>query len=92
MSKEVLYEPLKELADGVCPLLFVFPFNLNDLLQFPAYLEKPPAPLSAEDRTRYENQYVCVKKVITIFEASTYDDANVECNKQVVDLMGEVSG
>ncbi|KJA18282.1 hypothetical protein HYPSUDRAFT_45460 [Hypholoma sublateritium FD-334 SS-4] len=73
MSKEVLYEPLKELADG-----------------FPTYLEKPPAPLSTEDRTRYENQFACVKKVIAIFEASTYDDANAECSKQVVDLMGEM--
>lgn len=68
----------------------VFANNANPL-QFPTYLEKPPAPLSAEDRTRYENQFACVKKVITIFEASTYDDANAECSKHVVDLMGEVS-
>ncbi|KAF9481747.1 Pex19-domain-containing protein [Pholiota conissans] len=73
MSKEVLYEPLKELADG-----------------FPGYLEKPPAPLSTEDRTRYESQLVCVKKIIAVFEKTTYSDSNPVDNKQIVDLMGEM--
>ncbi|KAF8964821.1 Pex19 protein family-domain-containing protein [Flammula alnicola] len=73
MSKDVLYEPLKELADG-----------------FPSYLEKPPAPISAEDRTRYESQLVCVKKILVVFEKTSYSDANAEDNKQVVELMSEM--
>ncbi|KDR85803.1 hypothetical protein GALMADRAFT_234894 [Galerina marginata CBS 339.88] len=73
MSKEVLYEPLKELADG-----------------FPPYLEKPPAPISAEDRTRYDSQLVCVRKILAVFEKPGYSDTDVEDNKQIVDLMSEM--
>ncbi|KIM38541.1 hypothetical protein M413DRAFT_447771 [Hebeloma cylindrosporum] len=73
MSKEVLYEPLKELANG-----------------FPSYLEKPPSPLSVEDRTRYENQLVCVRKIIAVFDREGYSDSNTEHNKEIVDLMSEM--
>ncbi|KAH9476275.1 Peroxisome biogenesis protein 19-1 [Psilocybe cubensis] len=73
MSKDVLYEPLKELADG-----------------FPPYLEKPPSPLSAEDRKRYESQLVCVRQILAVFEKDGYSDTNAECNKQIVDLMSEM--
>ncbi|KAF4609546.1 hypothetical protein D9613_012315 [Agrocybe pediades] len=75
MSKEVLYEPLKELADG-----------------FPGYLAKPPAPLSQEDRTRYQSQLECVRKILAVFEKPDYSDSTLEYNKQIVDLMSEMQG
>ncbi|PPQ79460.1 hypothetical protein CVT25_002622 [Psilocybe cyanescens] len=94
MSKDVLYEPLKELADGVRPTPLLtstkLPNNKNNPVQFPSYLEKPPSPISAEDRKRYESQLVCVRQILTVFDKEGYSDANAECNKQIVDLMGEM--
>ncbi|KAF8154421.1 Pex19 protein family-domain-containing protein [Crassisporium funariophilum] len=73
MSKEVLYEPLKELAEG-----------------FPPYLASPPAPLSAEDRKRYDSQLICVRRILAVFEKESYSDSDPEMNKQIVDLMSEM--
>ncbi|KAG5652146.1 hypothetical protein H0H81_006130 [Sphagnurus paluster] len=73
MSKEVLYEPLKELSDS-----------------YPGYLEKPPSPLSDEDRTRYQNQLTCVRKILAVFDKPSYSDENAEARKTVSDLMTEV--
>ncbi|EDR10787.1 uncharacterized protein LACBIDRAFT_293286 [Laccaria bicolor S238N-H82] len=73
MSKEVLYEPLKELAEG-----------------FPPYLTNPPSPLSPEDRSRYEKQEECVKRILAVFDKPGYSDANEESNKVIVDLMSEM--
>ncbi|PPR07535.1 hypothetical protein CVT26_013559 [Gymnopilus dilepis] len=73
MSKEVLYEPLKELADN-----------------FPPYLENPPNPLSSEDKTRYDKQLTCVRKILAVFEKEEYSDDKVECSRQIVDLMSEM--
>ncbi|KAF9531455.1 Pex19 protein family-domain-containing protein [Crepidotus variabilis] len=73
LSKEVLYEPLKELGDG-----------------FPAYLSNPPTPLSEEDRTRYEKQHACVKRIITLFDKPDYKDDHQVYGKEVVDLMSEM--
>jgi len=66
-----------------CPVL-----RRVDLVKFPGYLEKPPAPLSAEDRQKYEKQNECVTKIIAIFDKKDYDDE--KDNKQIVDLMSEV--
>ena len=60
----------------------------TDLVKFPGYLEKPPAPLSAEDRKKYEKQHECVTKIIAIFDKKDYDDE--KDNKEIVDLMSEV--
>ncbi|KAF8900708.1 Pex19 protein family-domain-containing protein [Gymnopilus junonius] len=73
MSKEVLYEPLKELSDN-----------------FPPYLANPPSPLTPEDRTRYDSQLTCVRKILAVFENEKYSDADADMNKKVVDLMSEM--
>lgn len=73
MSKEILYDPLKELHD-----------------KFPAYMANPPEPLSAEDKTRYEAQMVCVGKIVQTFDSPSYNDNNALEVKKVVDLMSEV--
>lgn len=41
--------------------------------QYPGYLANPPAPLSAEDRARYESQYNIVKEVVAIFDDKKFD-------------------
>lgn len=89
MSKEVLYEPLKELAEGVGPPGSISLYHTH-FFQFPGYLEKPPTPLSDEDRAQYENQLACVKRILAVFDKSTYSDSDAEDNKQIVDLMSEV--
>lgn len=73
LSKEVLYDPLKELGDG-----------------FPGYLSNPPKPLSDEDRTRYEKQHACVKRILIVFEKADYSDTHVQYSKEIVDLMSEM--
>ncbi|KAJ7039525.1 Pex19 protein family-domain-containing protein [Mycena alexandri] len=73
MSKEVLYEPLTELAD-----------------KFPPYLASPPAPLSADDRTRYEAQLTRVRSILAIFDAPTFDEADPKTRGTVVALMAEM--
>ncbi|KAI0725203.1 Pex19-domain-containing protein [Fomitopsis betulina] len=73
MSKEILYEPLKELHD-----------------KFPAYLKEHDSTLSADDKKRYDAQYTCVSKLITIFEDSSYSDSDPAKGAQVVTLMTEM--
>jgi len=91
MSKEILYEPLKELNDKVSftpsnssPKALIEPF------QFPNYIKEHADTLSKEDRTRYENQLLCSTKIIAIFEDSSYSDDNQEQGVEIVKLMNEV--
>ncbi|KAJ3761804.1 Pex19 protein family-domain-containing protein [Lentinula raphanica] len=72
MSKDVLYDPLKELND-----------------KFPAFLTNPPTNLSSDDKTRYEKQYDCVKRIVVIFDDPSYKEGGVQSAK-VVELMGEL--
>ena len=85
MSKEVLYDPLKELAEGVS--LPSLPSSAL-IYQYPVftYLTHP----SPEDRSRYEKQEECVKRFLAVFDKPGYSDANEESNKVIVDLMSEV--
>ncbi|KAF9044164.1 Pex19 protein family-domain-containing protein [Panaeolus papilionaceus] len=73
LTKEVLYEPLKELSTS-----------------FPGYLEKNAATLSQEDKTRYEQQRVCVAKILAVFDRPSYTDTNAGASKEIMDLMSEM--
>ncbi|EPQ51527.1 Pex19 protein, partial [Gloeophyllum trabeum ATCC 11539] len=73
MSKEVLYEPLKELHD-----------------KFPSYLSENAATLSDADKSRYQQQYKCVTKIVQIFEEPGYSDEDAEKGKTIVELMNEM--
>ena len=90
MSKEVLYEPLKELAEGVSPPPPSSSLIYQHIHQFPPYLTNPPTPLSPEDRSRYKKQEECVRRILAVFDKPGYSDANEESNKVIVDLMSEV--
>ena len=89
MSKEVLYDPLKELAEGVSPPSLP---SSTLIYQYPVftYLTHPPNPLSPEDRSRHENQEECAKRFLAVFDKPGYSDANEESNKAIVDHMSEV--
>ena len=59
-------------------------------MQFPSYLKEHDSTLSAEEKKRYDAQYTCVSKLITIFEDPSYSDSDPEKGAQVVTLMTEV--
>lgn len=72
MSKEVLYEPLKELYE-----------------KFPPYLESHPT-LDSGMREQYQKQIACIKQLLEIFEAPTYNEVDPETNKKIMDVMSEL--
>ncbi|OBZ78334.1 Peroxisome biogenesis protein 19-1 [Grifola frondosa] len=73
MSKEVLYEPLKELHE-----------------KFPSYLKENASKLSAEDKKRYDLQYIVVTKIVAVFDDPTYSDEDMQKGIKVVELMQEM--
>src|ERR1700734_2279862 len=101
MSKEVLYEPLKELGDKVRVFAFFIPCshipfpshpdtnNPSDA-QFPPYLSENATKLSTEDKTRYESQLDRINKILKVFEDPKYSDQDKEESVKVVELMAEV--
>ncbi|KAJ7239946.1 Pex19 protein family-domain-containing protein [Mycena haematopus] len=77
MSKEVLYEPLTELADKFPPYLA-------------SHSPSSVPPLLAADRTRYESQLARVRTVLAIFDAPDFRDEDKEKRERVVSLMAEM--
>jgi len=57
---------------------------------FPSYLEKPPNPLSDEDRKRYSLQLDCVRRIVAVFDQAGHDDKNTESQQRIADLMAEM--
>lgn len=91
VSKEVLYDPLKELSTAVSkPSIFLCLYRLTLFTQFPPYLENPPAPLTPAIKTQYESQLTCIHKILAIFDDPTYQGDDPVLKKQISDLMNEV--
>ncbi|KAN0064237.1 Peroxisome chaperone and import receptor [Thecaphora frezii] len=74
MSKEILYEPLKELKDKY-PAYLQGPESAKD---------------SVEDRTRYEAQAKYVAEIVALFEDPKYDAENKETTARIQDLMNQM--
>ncbi|KAJ7938205.1 Pex19 protein family-domain-containing protein [Mycena leptocephala] len=77
MSKEVLYDPLKELAEKFPPYLA-------------SHSPTSTPPLSPDDRTRYESQLARVRAILAIFDAPTFDEKDDAARERVVGLMAEM--
>jgi hypothetical protein len=102
MSKEVLYEPLKELGDKVrfmflCLVLHRSLSTISSTLthihtypQFPPYLAENATKISAEDKSRFESQLDRLNQIIKAFEEPKYSDADKEKTAEIMELMGEV--
>ena len=92
MSKEVLYEPLKELNDKVGGVSFEFSESYLRCVtfKFPAYLQENESKISAEDKGRYQNQMTRVSQIVEIFEKPDYKEEDQETGAKVVTLMNEV--
>jgi len=58
--------------------------------KFPPYLEKPPNPLSDEDRKRYDLQLNCIRRILAVFDSTGYNDAEAESQRKIGDLMAEM--
>ncbi|PWN52276.1 Pex19-domain-containing protein [Violaceomyces palustris] len=71
MSKEILYEPLKELKD-----------KYPDYLSGPS-----SSSISQDERKRYEQQHRHVSAIVAVFEDPKYDPKNREQSQKVQDLM-----
>lgn len=81
-----LYQNLLKVYVPFAPFIFI----CLTFKQFPSYLEKPPNPLSDEDRKRYDLQLGCVRRILAVFDQAGYDDKNTECQQRIADLMAEV--
>lgn len=95
MSKEVIYEPLKELHEKVryiANFIFFYAQLSFHMAQFPAYLSNNASTLSADDQARYTAQQNCVTKIIAVFENPHYSDEDTKMASDVVTLMNEVHG
>lgn len=93
MSKDILYEPLKELSDKVGVFAHSFMhrrLTLNLSFQFPPYLEENKATLSELQYKQYTAQHASIAKMIAIFDDPSYSDSDSSQNAAVVSLMTEV--
>lgn len=91
MSKEVLYEPLKELHDKVRILAPIHcDHNRASLFQFPAYMRDNAAKIKPDDKKRYEAQQALITQIITIFDSPNYSDEDATQGVKIVALMNEV--
>ncbi|KAJ7836407.1 Pex19 protein family-domain-containing protein [Mycena olivaceomarginata] len=77
MSKEVLYEPLTELAEKFPPYLA-------------SHNPTTTPPLSPDDCTRYEAQLARVRDILAIFDAPNFSDTDKDVRERVVALMAEM--
>lgn len=74
MSRDILYEPLKELRDK-------YPAYLNG---------PESHNISAEDRKRYEEQSRCIQQIVTLFDDPKYDAKNKQMTQKIQDLMNHM--
>ncbi|KAG2057926.1 Pex19-domain-containing protein [Suillus hirtellus] len=58
--------------------------------KFPDYLEANAATLTADDKSRYDAQIICMKQLLEIFESKDYADNDDKTRLEIVDLMGEL--
>ena len=92
MSKDILYDPLKELHAKVGWAMGFSPNSCLLLdLQFPGYLKDNASTLSESDRKRYESQAMHVSQIIAIFDDPKYSEEDVESSAKIVNIMSEVS-
>lgn len=62
----------------------------SDEKQFPEYLTKNSSTISSEDKTRFDAQISCIKRLLDEFEAKTYRDDDEKAREKIVELMTEV--
>ncbi|KAH8549253.1 Pex19 protein family-domain-containing protein [Umbelopsis sp. PMI_123] len=70
MSKELLYEPMKDLA-----------------AKYPEWLEKNKDTTPKDEFEKYQQQYDYVKKIVSKYEDSNFDEKDEKQATEVVDLM-----
>jgi peroxin-19 len=91
MSKDVLYEPLKELHTKVRLTMRPHGHPLSFEPQFPGYLKDNSSTLSEFDRKRYESQANYVSQIMTIYDDPKFNEEGAESSAKIVNIMTEVS-
>lgn len=84
MSKEVLEEPMAELAAKVGQPRSSYPANP----QYPEYLAKPPSTATPADLEKYRQQHKLVQQIVDTFKKPSYTDERD--GKEVARLVGEM--
>lgn len=94
MSKELLHEPMKDLASKVLNALAFFSIitltSLKLQFQYPVWLKENRSTLSKEDAERYDSQLTIIHQIIAIYDNSPGQDASPEDAKKVMDLVQEM--
>jgi peroxin-19 len=89
MSKDVLYDPMKELSSAVSFPIIPYMATLKNIRQYPGYLSSHP-DLPAEDKKRYEEQLRLSREILAIFDKPNYSDEDSKSQADVFKLMNEV--
>lgn len=63
----------------------------SNIFKYVPYLANPPAPLSDDDRKRYNVQLDCVRKVLAVFSDPNFSESNPTMKASVTTAMNEVS-
>ncbi|KZV87990.1 hypothetical protein EXIGLDRAFT_187896 [Exidia glandulosa HHB12029] len=91
MSKEILYEPLKDLHDKVFFHIVASSYMLIfSCLQYPEYINTHKDSLPADEVTRYTEQSALVGRIVAIFETPGYSDDDPVKSSEVLTLMNEM--
>lgn len=96
MSKEVLEEPMAELAQKVSghghrarqQTIVGTAWKHAEQSQYPEYLANPPKDVSAADLEKYKKQHDLVKQICDVFKRPNYEDSTD--GKEVARLVGEM--
>ena len=91
MSREVLYEPLKEMHEKVWQFTNPLIQPTSSCEQFPGYLIENEHKLSQQDKDRYTKQQKTVAQIVAVFGAKDYSEEDPEAGLKVMALMNEVS-
>ena len=88
MTKEVLEEPMSELASKVSSRRFILYKRDGTQMQYPDYLANPPEGVSPSDLEKYRKQHILVSQIVSTFKKSDYTDE--KDGKEVARLVGEM--
>jgi peroxin-19 len=88
MSKELLYEPIKDLNDKVCTSERAK--ARSKLRQYPAYLAEHGSAIPPDDFKRYTKQSSLVAEISAEFQKPSYSDDDPAQRAKIVQLMQEV--
>ena len=83
-SKDLLFEPMKDLASKARL------YSSNFIYQYPEWLSENKGILSNQDLDRYFAQHKLVVQIVQIFETCEGNEPNEQDSQKIIDLMQEM--